>query len=348
MQLEFEVLELHTRHAFHIARQRYQPRRDVWVRIRDTNGVEGWGEAAATPYYGETAETVSAVLPRLGEALITAAEDDVFALERIEAAVRRSIGYNPAARSAISAALHDLVGKRLGLPVWKLWGLDPASTPVSSFTIGIDDLEKMRDKVREAERMPILKIKVGTPRDAEILAMIREEAPEKVLRVDANTGWTLKQALAVLPMLQEHRVELVEQPLAPDDLEGMRLLRERSPLPIIADESCHTLADIPKLAGVVDGINIKLAKCGSLREAVRMIHCARAHHMSVMLGCMIESTLGIAAAVQLAPLVDFLDLDGAALLGDDPFRGPGMERDGTMRFNREPGLGVELLSPDRR
>jgi L-alanine-DL-glutamate epimerase-like enolase superfamily enzyme len=341
MKLEYEILELPTRHAFHIARQRYQPRRDVWVRVTDAEGGEGWGEAAATPYYGETAETVCAVLPRLAGALEAAAGEDPFALERIEAALEHSVGYNPAARAAVSAALHDLVGKRLGVPVWQLWGLDPAAAPLSSFTIGIDDLELMRERVQEAAAMPILKIKVGTGRDAEILAMIRREAPDKVVRVDANTGWTLKQALAALPMLQEFGVEFIEQPLAPTDLDGMRLLRERSPLPIIADESCHSLADVARLAGAVDGVNIKLAKCGSLREALRMIHCARAHGLSVMLGCMIESTLGVAAAVQLAPLVDYVDLDGAALLASDPFRGPGLEPDGRLRFNREPGLGVE-------
>lgn len=341
MKLEFESIELRTRHAFNIAREVAPPaRHDVWVRVRDGEGNEGWGEAPATPFYGETAETVAAVLPRLGEALSGAAGGDPFALERMEAALAHSVGRNPAAKVAISAALHDLVGKRLGVPVWRLWGLDPASAPVSSFTIGIDELEVMREKVREAAGYSILKIKVGTSRDAEILGMIREEAPEKVLRVDANTGWTVKQAIAALPMLMEYGVEFVEQPLAPGDVEGLRLLRESSPLPIIADESCRTLADIPRLVGAVDGINIKLAKCASLREAVRMVHCARAHGLSVMLGCMVESTLGIAAAVQLAPLVDYVDLDGAALLANDPFAGPGIEADGRLRFNQEPGLGA--------
>jgi L-Ala-D/L-Glu epimerase len=341
MRLSFERLELRTRHAFNIAREVAPPARyDVWVRLRDEDGTEGWGEAPATPYYGETAETVEAVLPRLGAALESAGEGDPFALERIESAIGHAVGRNPAAKVAISAALHDLVGKRLGVPVWRLWGLDPATAPASSFTIGIDDLEVMREKVREASAFPILKIKVGTPRDAEILGMIREEAPDKVVRVDANTGWTAKQAIAALPMLQEFGVEFIEQPLPPGDEEGNRILRARSPLPVIADESCRTLADIPRLVGAFDGINIKLAKCASLREAVRMVHCARAHGLSVMLGCMVESTLGIAAAVQLAPLVDYVDLDGAALLANDPFDGPGIESDGAMRFNTSPGLGV--------
>ncbi|HYW05385.1 MAG TPA: dipeptide epimerase [Longimicrobium sp.] len=341
MKLEFQVVELRTRHAFHIARQKAPAaRRAVWVRVTDADGVEGWGEAPATPFYGETADTVVAVLPALAEVLEDAAAGDPFALERTESALAAHIGRNPAAKAAISCALHDLVGKRLGVPVWKLWGLDPAAAPLSSFTIGIDELEVMREKVREAAAYPILKIKVGTPRDAEILRMIRDEAPNKVLRVDANTGWTAKEAIRHIPMLEEYGVEFVEQPVAKGDLEGLRMVREHSRLPVIADESCEVAADVAKLAGVVDGVNIKLAKCASLREAVKIVHAARAHGMQVMLGCMIESTLGIAAAVQLTPLVDYVDLDGAALLAEDPFTGPGMEADGRIRFNDTPGFGV--------
>jgi L-Ala-D/L-Glu epimerase len=342
MKLDFEILELRTKHAFHIARETAPAaRHSVWVRVRDGDGAEGWGEAPATPFYGETAETVTAVLPRLAGALEHAAEGDPFALERIETALAHSIGRNPAARVAISAALHDLVGKRLGVPVWKLWGLDPAAAPLSSFTIGIDEPDVMRAKVREAAAYRVLKVKVGTPRDREVLQMIRDEAPEKVIRVDANTAWTAKEAIRQIPMLEEFGVEFVEQPLPPADLEGLRLLRKNSRLPIIADESCETADDVAKLVGAVDGVNIKLAKCGSLREAIRIVHAARAHGMSVMLGCMIESTLGIAAAVQLTPLVDYVDLDGAALLASDPFTGPGLESDGRLRFNQTPGLGVE-------
>ncbi len=341
MKLDFEVIGLRTRHAFHIARQAAPAvRHSVVVRVRDGDGVEGWGEAPATPYYGETADTVAAVLPRLSDVLADASGGDPFALERIEAALAQCIGRNPAARVAVSSALHDLVGKKLGVPVWKLWGLDPAAAPRSSFTIGIDEPEVMRQKVREAAGYPILKIKVGTARDEEILRMIRDEAPEKTLRVDANTAWTAKEAIRRIPMLEEFGVEFVEQPLPPGDLEGLRLVRKRSRLPIVADESCEVAEDVARLVGAVDGVNIKLAKCGSLREAVRIVHAARAHGMSVMIGCMIESTLGIAAALQLTPLVDYVDLDGAALLAEDPFAGPGMEADGTLRFNAEPGLGV--------
>ena len=342
MKLDFEVLDLRTKHAFNIARETAPPvRQSVWVRVRDREGAEGWGEAPATPYYGETADTVKAVLPRLAAALETAAAGDAFALERVDAALAHAIGRNPAARVAVSAALHDLAGKRLGVPVWRLWGLDPAAAPKSSFTLGIDTPEVMREKVREAAGYEILKIKVGTPRDEEVLRLIRDEAPSVTLRVDANTAWTAKEAIRRIPMLEEFGVEFVEQPLPADDLEGLRLVRKNSRLPIVADESCEVAADVAKLVGAVDGVNIKLAKCGSLREAVRIVHAARSHGMRVMIGCMIESTLGIAAAIQLTPLVDYVDLDGAALLATDPFRGPGLEADGSLRFNDAPGLGVE-------
>lgn len=347
MRLEWEILELRTRHAFHIARMASPPaRRSVWVRLRDGEGGEGWGEAGvSTPYYGETADTVTAVLPVLEQALQRSAAGDPFALERIERELGAAIGHNAAARSAVSAALHDLVGKRLGLPVWRLWGLDPSSAPRSSFTIGLDEPAAMADKAREARGYPILKIKVGTRDDERILAAVRDAAPDAVIRVDANTGWSPKQAIAALPMLAEFGVELVEQPVAPGDLEGLRMVRDRSPMPVIADESCISLADVGRLAGVVDGINIKLSKCGSLREAARMAHCARGLGLQVMLGCMVESTLGVAAAVQLAPLCDYLDLDGAALLAEDPFTGPGINGDGSVRFNELPGLGVERRPP---
>ncbi|MQA91025.1 MAG: dipeptide epimerase [Gemmatimonas sp.] len=345
MRLDFEVLELRTRHSFAIARAASMPvRHSIWVRVQDNDEVTGWGEAAVTtPYYGETAETATAVLPLLGATLEEAAIGDPFALERIEAAVQNRLGGNSAVKTAISAALHDLVGKKLEVPVWRLWGLDPVG-PISSFTIAIDDVERMRERVIEAAAYPILKIKVGTARDEEILGMIREEAPDKTIRVDANTGWTVKQTLAALPMLEEYGVELIEQPLPPDDLEGMRAVTAASTIPTVADESCKTAADIPDLVGAVDVINIKLSKCGSLREGLRMVHCARAHHMQVMLGCMIESTLGVAAAIQLAPLVDYVDLDGAALLAADPFQGPGIDPDGKLRFNEAPGLGVTCTS----
>jgi L-Ala-D/L-Glu epimerase len=336
LTLETEVFTLETRHPFVIARGGGREHRVVAVRLRDTDGVEGWGEAAPSAYYGETPETVLAALAALAPRLPV----DPFALESAEADFRAQAPRSAAARAALSAALHDLVGKRVGRPVWQLWGLEPGRAPRSSFTIGLGSAEDLRRKIREADPYPILKVKLGTDRDEEILRTIRD-ATDKVLRVDANAAWTRERALAMLPVLRAHRVEFLEQPLAPADLEGLALVRRQEVLPVVVDESCIVASDIPRIAaaGAADGINIKLAKCGSLREAWRMVATARAHGLLVMLGCMIESSLGITAAAQLAPLLDAADLDGAALTVNDPFVGATIAG-GEIRLPDGPGLGV--------
>jgi L-alanine-DL-glutamate epimerase-like enolase superfamily enzyme len=334
LKLSFEILEVSTRHPFTIARGSSDTYRRVWVRLTDGDGAEGWGEADPSWYYGETADTVVTALRRLEPVL----PSGPFDLENAESAMLRTLGGNPAARAAVSAALHDLAGKRLGAPLWQLWGLDPSKAPLSSFTIGLDTPEVVRAKVREAAPYPILKIKVGTPDDEVMLRAVRE-VTDKPLRVDANAGWTPKQAIARLPLLEEMGVELIEQPVAPGDLEGLAAVHSASRIPIVADESCRVAADIPGLAGAVDGISIKLAKCGSLREALRMIAVARAHRLSVMVGCMIETSLGITAAAHFTPLLDLVDLDGAALLAQDPFAGATITG-GTVTLPTAPGLGV--------
>ena len=337
MKLTHEIITVRTKHPFVIARGGSSEWKMVWVRLTDGDGAEGWGEAAPSRFYGETADTVVAALDRLAPSL---AEADAWSLEAIEAELARALRFNAAARTAISAALHDLAGKRLGVPVWRMWGLDRAAAPRSSYTIGIaGDEETLRARVAEAAEYPILKVKLGSDRDAEIIRTVRLAAPDKVLRVDANAAWTTKHALRMVELLLDYDVEFVEQPLPPHDLEGMRFVRERSPLPIIADESCLVAADIPRLAGVVDGINIKLSKCGGLREALRMIATARAHGMLVMAGCMVETSLGISAAAHFAPLLDVADLDGAALLADDPVTGATIAG-GRIDIPTGPGLGV--------
>jgi L-Ala-D/L-Glu epimerase len=341
MDISTEVVTVHTKTPFVIARGGTAEWRVVYVRVRDADGAEGWGEAAPNRFYGETPESAVAAVERFRGAL---AGLDPWALEDAEARMNAALRFNGAAKSAVSAALHDLAAKRLGVPLWKLWGLDPARAPRSSFTIGIaEDDAALRHKVAEAEAYPVLKVKLGDPRGARrdecIIRAVREEAPDKVLRVDANAAWTPKVALRMIDLLADLGVEFVEQPLAPHDLEGMRFVRERSPLPVVADESCVTAADIPRLVGVADGINIKLAKCGGLREALRMVAVARAHGMLVMCGCMIETSLGITAAAHLAPLLDCADLDGAALLADDPSDGATIAG-GVIRLPDRPGLGV--------
>jgi L-alanine-DL-glutamate epimerase-like enolase superfamily enzyme len=341
MQLDYTVASVATRHPFIIARGGQSDWPVVWVRLQDDDGAEGWGEAAPSRFYGETAETVAAALDRFAPLL---AHADAWSIEATEAALHRELRGNAAARLAVSAALHDLAARRVGLPLWKWWGLDPAAAPRSSFTIAIaPDDDTLRARVREARDYPLLKIKLGTPRDREILRIVREEAPAAELRVDANCGWTPKGTLAMLPVLEEVGVTLLEQPLPPHDLDGLRLVRQHATMPLVADESCIGATDVARLAGVVDGVNLKLMKCGSLREAHRIIAAARAHGMFVMAGCMIESTLGIAGAAHLAPLLDGVDLDGAALLADDPWDGPGL-RDanapGRVVLGDAPGLGV--------
>jgi L-Ala-D/L-Glu epimerase len=334
LRMEVEVLELRTKHPFIIARGGQSDHRTVWVRLIDSDGHEGWGEAAPSRFYGETAETVTAALSYYGSEL----PEDPFQLERAEMRWETMLRGNAAARAALSSALHDLVGKRLGVPVYRMWGLDPCAAPRSTFTIGLDTPERIQAKVREAEEYPILKVKLGTDRDVEILRAIRD-ATDKEIRVDANCGWSVKHAISMLPVLDDFGVTVLEQPLPPEDLEGLAAITAQADIPVIADESCKTVADIPPLVGKVEGINIKLAKCGGLREALRMIAVARAHGLTVMVGCMIETSLGITAAAHVTPLVDIVDLDGAALLAEDPFIGAGISG-GQVTLPSGPGLGV--------
>lgn len=306
------------------------------VILTDDDGTEGYGEAAPNKYYGESEESVVAALGKFAPALECA---DPMSLEDCEQRLDDILPANNSAKAAISAALHDIVGKKLGVPVHRLWGLSAEDCPLSSFTIAIAENDVLAGRVKEAARYPILKIKLGTDRDREIVRIIREAAPNKRLRVDANAAWTPEQAVGMLPFLEEMSVEMLEQPVSRENIDGLRFVHERSSIPVFADESCLVAADIPRLAGAVDGINIKLAKCGSLREALRMIHTARAHGMSAMAGCMIESSLGISAIAQLAPLLDTADFDGAALLSNDPYEGAAIAN-GQITLTDAPGLGV--------
>jgi L-alanine-DL-glutamate epimerase-like enolase superfamily enzyme len=243
-----------------------------------------------------------------------------------------------AAEAAVDMALHDLAGQRLGVPVYALLGLDPRRAPETSFTIGLDTPEVVVQKVREAAAYPILKVKVGTDDDRAVLEAVRDTTRQR-LRVDANEGWTPSGAEERLRWLASLGVEMVEQPLPASMLEETRALRRRSPLPFFADESVHRAQDVPRLAGAFDGVNVKLMKCGGLGEALRVIAVARACGLQVMLGCMIESSLGITAAAHLSPLADTADLDGNLLLEEDPFVGATV-REGRLVLPEAPGLGV--------
>jgi L-alanine-DL-glutamate epimerase-like enolase superfamily enzyme len=333
LTLEAAPMNLKLREPFRISRGVQHYAHCVVAKIT-ARGATGLGEAAPTAYYGETQESVLSCLSAYAAHL----GSDPFALEDILTAVEHAIGRNGAARAAVDLALHDLAGKLLGVPLFQLLGLNPANTPRTSFTLGIDTPAEMRRKALEARGYPILKVKVGTKSDLENIKAIREVS-DAIIRVDANAGWTPKEAIRMIGRLEPYKIEFVEQPVPAHDLEGLRLIRENVGLPIFADESCVTLEDIPRVAGCVDGINIKLMKTGGLRHALKMIHVARAHHLQIMLGCMIESAIAITAAAHLSPLVDYADLDGNLLIDNDPYQGVRVE-DGKLILPTGPGLGV--------
>ncbi|AUX09549.1 L-alanine-DL-glutamate epimerase [Halalkaliarchaeum desulfuricum] len=321
LSTEFERVTLELDDAFTISRGTTTETENVVVRITDEGGMTGVGGAAPSPHYGETADTVAAVLPELLD--VVEEIDDPHGIHEIERRLREVVCDNPAARCAVSIALHDLAAKRLGVPLYRLWGLDPDAAPTSSYTIGLDTVDRVREKTERAVETgyDVLKLKLGTDRDRELVEAVREAAPDARLRIDANEAWTPRETVAKSSWLAEYGVEFIEQPVSAENPEGLRFAYERSELPIAADESCVTLSDIPKIADRADIANLKLMKCGGLEEARRMIATARAHGLEVMLGCMVESNASIAAGCHLAPLLDYADLDGSLLLAEDPYAG---------------------------
>ena len=334
MHIDAKPIDLKLTVPFRISRnvQYTSPNAIVQINHEEFTGL---GEAAPDGYYGESLESMLACVSLFAGNL----GDDPFAIEDILNRLDEIIGLNPSAKAAVDMALYDLVGKVLNVPVYKLLGLNPQHTPHTSFTLGIDTPENMAKKAMLAHDYPILKVKVGTKHDLDNLKAIREVS-SATIRVDANTAWTPKEAIRNINALAPYNIEFVEQPVAAHDLDGLRLIRENVPVPIIADESCVTVDDIPRVAGCVDGINIKLMKCGGLRNALKMIHTARAHNLQVMIGCMIESSLAITAAAHLTPLVDYADLDGHLLIDNDPYTGVTVEK-GKLILPDGPGLGVK-------
>jgi L-alanine-DL-glutamate epimerase-like enolase superfamily enzyme len=340
MQLRHERLDLETTFEFRISVGGRKAHRNTLVRI-EHDGVTGLGEAAPAFYHGETRETVEAALgvwaSHLGE--------DPFALDAIERRLHGVLRGNHAAHAAIDMALHDWIGKRLGQPVWRLLGLDPSRAPLSCVTLGMADPAEMERKLEAVADFPAIKVKLGAPGDVENLERIRRRYAGR-LRVDANTAWSPADAVRVLRRIEPLDIELVEQPVPREDLEGLKWVRDRVGIPVFADEACHGAADVARLAGRVDGVNLKIMKCGGLREMLRAIHVARAHGLRIMLGSMVESSLALSAAAQLAPLVDLLDLDGHWLLARDPFDGAPRER-GVIALDDRPGLGAVAVDGAR-
>jgi L-Ala-D/L-Glu epimerase len=333
VELRARTTSLALAEEFGIARGSRTTQSVVQVEL-EHDGVVGRGEAAPVYYRGESVDSAADFLTTAAPPLVG---DDPFALEEIEERLEDVDG-EAAGKAALAAALHDWIGKRLGVPLWRLLGLSPDAPP-TSYTIGIDSLDGTRDRTRRASDFRALKVKVGGTEDLARVEAVREESGAP-LRVDANEGWTLESARELMPELIRLEVECVEQPFPADDLDSFHGLRELSPrLPVVVDEGCHDLTDVAPAAEYADGINVKLAKSGGVREAVRMIHAARALGLRVMLGCMVESQLGVAPAAAIASLADWVDLDGHLLLADQPFTGLRFE-DGRVLPGPDPGLGV--------
>ena len=334
MKLSHQPLPLETVFEFRIAHTGARlGRENVLVRI-EHDGHTGLGEAAPSHYYGENRPLVEAAL----QAWVPALGDDPFALDAIFARMDAVLQGNGAAHAAIDMALHDWIGARLALPVWKWLGLDASRAPLSCVTLGLANPEEMERKLETVADFPALKIKLGSPGDVESLRRVRARY-RGLIRVDANAAWSAADAVRVLRSIEPLDIELVEQPVAARDLDGLRWVRERVGIPVFADVSVHRLGDLPALVGRVDGVNLKLMKTGGLREMLRLIHAARASHLKVMIGSMVESSLALSAAAQLAPLADYLDLDGHWLLRHDPFTGAPAER-GRVVLSDRPGLGA--------
>ena len=338
LHLRFFPYELQLQHVFTVASNSRSTTPDVQVEV-EYEGITGYGEASMPPYLGQTVESVCAFLGKLDLSQFT----DPFRLEDILSYVDGVAPGEPAAKAAVDIALHDLVGKLMGQPWYRIWGLDPAKAPSTTFTIGIDTPEVVREKTLEAAgRFNILKVKVGLETDVQMITAIRS-VTQVPLAVDANQGWKDRsQALDEIFWLQEQGVVMVEQPLPKERLDDIAWLTERSPLPVFADESVQRLADVSALKGVFSGINIKLMKCTGMREGWRMAQLARALGMKVMVGCMTETSCAVSAAAQLSPYVDFADLDGNLLIANDRFDGVKVV-DGRLALPDRPGIGVELL-----
>jgi len=341
VEIRVEQLQLRLVTPFKIAHGSTSARYNVLAHVSDGQH-SGVGEAAVVPYYGETAERVTAWLTRPDVRAALGAnplllEDALNALPPAD---------SPAALAALDMALHDLWGQRLGHPLYRLWGLNPARCPVSSLTVSMaDDEQAYRNLLRAVQRAPLVKLKLGSgdvQRDLELAQIARAELPGTRLCADANSAWTAEQSLWIIPRLAELAVAFVEQPVARADYAGWRALRAGLPAgmpPVIADESSQNAADIAPLAGLADGVNIKLAKCGGLRAARQMIALARAFGMRVMLGCMVESSVAVTAAAHLAPLADYADLDSSLLISNDPYQGV-VNADGRLILPDAPGLGL--------
>lgn len=334
LKLSFKPNELKLRHAFNLARNSRTTTPDVLV-LLEYDGIVGYGEASMPPYLGESIESVTKFLGNLDLGQF----NDPFRIEEILSYVDGTAPDNRAAKASVDIALHDLLGKIMGQPWYKIWGLSPEKTPNTSFTIGIDKADVVRQKVDEAAPYKVIKVKMGLDNDKELVEIIRSKT-DKPLCVDANQGWTDKEkALDMCHWLKERGCMFVEQPFDKKMIDETAWLRERSPLPIIADEFCQRIPDVMRAYQVYDGINIKLMKSTGLHEAYKMAVLAKSLGMKLMIGCMTETSCAISAAAQLAPMADWVDLDGNLLIANDSFDGVKVV-DGKITLTDKPGIGA--------
>ena len=305
---------------FGIARGTSEVCETVTVEIT-RGGTTGYGAATPSAYFGETAETVAATLPDLLDTV--EAVGTSHAGQRIERLCHKAAPDQPAARSAVGIAVADLAARDLGIPLYRHWGLDPDGVPPTTYTVGLDPPERMAEKAQAAAEagFQTLKVKLGSGDDRARFDAVREAVPDAELRVDANAAWDADEAVEKAGWLEGGDVTLLEQPVAADDIDGLSRVTDATAIVVCADEACRTAADVPRLAEACDAVNAKLVKCGGPRAARRLLHTADAHGLATMLGCMVESNASLSAAVHLAPLVDYADLDGALLLDSDAFDG---------------------------
>lgn len=337
MKLTFKPYTLQLKHVFTIAVSSRTTTPVMLTQI-EYDGIIGYGEASMPPYLGESQETAAKFLSKVDLSQF----NDPFEVENIMEYVDGIEEKNTAAKASVDIALHDLIGKLLGKPWYKIWGYDKKKTPYISFTIGIDKPEVVRQKVKEAEEYKILKVKLGGDNDKEMIETIRS-VTDKPIITDVNQGWHDKQfALDMIHWLNERNVKLIEQPLPKEQVDDMAWITERSPIPTFGDESVQRIPDVMKAYGVYSGINIKLMKCTGLREAHKMLELAKSLGMKIMLGCMTETSCAISAASQLSPEVHWADLDGNLLISNDPFEGTKIV-DGKIVLNEEPGIGLSKV-----
>lgn len=335
--MTYHPYELKLRHAFNLATMSRTVTPGVQLSIT-IDSITGYGEASMPPYLGETVESVIAFLDKVDKQRLT----DPFAMESIHRYLDSIAPGNNAAKAAIDIALHDVAGKMAQKPWYRLYGLDTTDMPYTSYTISNDSPEELLLKIEESEPYRIIKVKMGVPGDRELIETIRQYT-DRPICVDANQGWkSREEALDNILWLADRNVIFVEQPMDKSDVDSHAWLKERSPLPIIADEAVQTSTDIPLLARAYDGINIKLMKCGGLYDAYRMAILARGLGMKVMIGCMTETSCAVSAAAQLAPLADWVDLDGNLLIANDLFNGMTIV-DGRVTLTDHPGIGITPL-----